>query len=197
MYDCSEPDIPSMVPEDLVPTPAVSNIDICAEALSPALQTGRSRRPGDPIPLIPAGTLKSGGGPADACVDDDISSTPPTPSLVNFALENFVIAMSLISLIVSVIFFAVTLFTVLRDARSMKDQVPSNTTGVSLSPCFNGCALLTVAATVGIDTRSRPPTGSQCMRTIHFMDGRCLQRAHRLWGFILALYSCPRGLQTV
>jgi len=61
----------------------------------------------------------------------------PITSLVHSFLANFVIAMSSISSIVFTVFFAVTWLTVLRDVRLMKDQVLSNATGVSLSPCFN------------------------------------------------------------
>jgi len=186
MYGCGEPDITSIVPEDPVPTPA-ANIDICAEALSPTLQTGRSKRPGDPISLRPARTLKSGRS-ADACVDEDeINAMPPTPSLVHFVLGNFAIAMSLISLIIFTVFFVVTWLNVLRDARSMIDQVRFNVTGVRLSLCFNRCTLLTTVVAVGINTRPRPSTGSRCIRIIHFVDGRCLQCPHYPWGSILVL----------
>jgi len=185
MDNHSEPDVPSIVPEDLVPAPA-THIDIRAEVPSPVLQIGR--KPGDANSFTPAGTLKSDGEPADARVDGEINVTPPTPSLIHFVLGNFVISMSLISLIISTVFFAVTWLTVLRDARSMKDQVLSNTTGVSLSPCFNGYVLLTVAVMVGINTRPRHPTGSRGMRIIHFVDRRRLQCTHCLWRFIPALY---------
>ena len=197
MYGCSEPDIVSIVPEDPVPTPA-ANIDIYAEVLSPTLQIGPSKRPGDPISLRPAGTLKSGRRSADACVDEDeINAMPPTPFLVHFVLGNFAFAMFFISLIVFIVFFAVTWLTVLRDARSMVDQVLSNVTGVSLSLCFNRCASLTAVVAVGIDTRPRPSTGSRCIRIIHFVDGRRLWWPHYPWGSIPVLRPHPRGLQTV
>jgi len=187
MYGCSEPDIASIVLKDPVPTPA-ANTDICAEALSPTLQTGFSKRPSDPISLSPAGTLKSGRRSADACVDGDkINAIPPTPFLVDFVLGNFAIAMSLISFVVLTVFFAMTWLTVFRDARSMIDQVLSNATGVRLSLYFNRCALLTVVAAVGIDTRPRPSTGSRCIRIIHFMGDPRLRCAHYLWGFISVL----------
>ena len=197
MYGCSEPDVASVVPQDLVPTPA-ADIDTCAEALSPTLQTGRSRRPGDPISLSTAGTPRSSRRSADACVDEDeINAMLPTPFLVHFVLGNFAFAMFFISLIVFIVFFAVTWLTVLRDARSMVDQVLSNVTGVSLSLCFNGCASLTAVVAVGIDTRPRPSTGSRRIRIIHFVDGRRLWWPHYPWGSIPVLRPHPRGLQTV
>jgi len=187
MYGCSEPDIASTVPEDLVPTPAI-DIDVCTAALSPTLQTGRSRGSGDPISLSPAGPLKSGRRSADACVDEDeINAMPPIPFLVRFVLGNFAFAMFFISLIVFIVFFAVTWLTVLRDARSMIDQVLSNATGVSLSLCFNRCALLTAIVAIGIDTRPRPSTGSRCIRIIHFVDGRRLRCPHYPRGSIPVL----------
>jgi hypothetical protein len=140
-------------------SPSCSHRHPC-RGLIPALPAGHSRKPGDPISLSPAETLKSSRGSADACVDEDeIDAMSPTPSLVHFVLGNFAFAMTLISLIVFIAFFAVTWLTVLRDARSMRDQVLSNAAGVSLSFCFNGCALLTVVVAVGINTRPWPSTG--------------------------------------
>jgi len=148
MDSCSGPDIPLVVPEDLVPTPA-PHIDTRTEVLSPALQ------PCEPSSLSLTRILKSGKG-----VDEDkINAMHPITSLVNSVLANFTIAMSLISSIVFTVFLAVTWLTVLRDARSMKDQVLSNATGVSLSPCFNGCTLLTVVVAVGVNNRPWPSTG--------------------------------------
>jgi len=148
MDSCSGPEIPLVVSEDLVPTPA-PHIDICTEVLSPVLE------PCEPSSLSSTRSLKSGKG-----VDEDkINAMHPITSLVHSVLANFVIAMSLISSIIFAVFFAVTWFTVLRDVRLMKDQVLSNATGVSLSPCFNGCALLMVVVAVGINTWPRPSTG--------------------------------------
>ena len=147
MDSYNEPDVPSVAPEDLISTPA-AHIGICIGVLSPALSTG------DPISPSPAGTLKSSKGSVDACVDEGgINPMYPTPSLVHFVLGNFAFATFLISLIISIVFFAVTWLTVLRDAQSMKDQVLSDATGVSLSPCLNECPLLTVVVAVGINTR--------------------------------------------
>jgi len=115
-------DTPSIAPEDLVSTPA-AHIGICAEVLSPTLSTG------NPISHSPAGR-----GSAGACVDEDeINAMSPAPSLIHFVLGNFVFAMFLISLIVFVVSFAVAWLTVLPDARSMRNQVLSSATGVSIS----------------------------------------------------------------
>ena len=134
MDSCNEQDIPSIAPEDLVSTPAV-HISICAEVLSSTLPTGHSIKSSDPISLSPAGTSKSGRGYAGARVDEDKINAMPdtTPSLIHFVLGNFVLAMFLISLIILIVSFALTWFTVLRDARLMRDQVLSNATGVSIS----------------------------------------------------------------
>ena len=93
MDSCNEPDVPSIAPEDLIPTPAAE--------------------------------------------EDKVRS--PTPPLVHFVLGNFALAMLLISLIIFVVFFVVAWLTVLRDARSMRDQVLSNATGVSISPLQRVC----------------------------------------------------------
>jgi len=69
--------------------------------------------------------------PTPAAEEDEVR--PPTPSLVRSVLGNFAFAMLLISLIIFIVFFAVAWLTVLRDARSMRDQVLSNATGVSIS----------------------------------------------------------------
>ena len=129
MGDCNEPEIPSTAPEDSNPTPT-AHVD------------------------IRAGTLKSSRGSADACAgEDEISAVPPNHSFAHFVLGNFALAMFLISLIIFIVFFAVTWFTVIRDARLMKNQLLSNTTGVSLSFYFYECALLTVVVAIAIDTR--------------------------------------------
>jgi len=175
MYGCSEADITSVVPEDPVPTLA-PHIHICAEALSPALQTCKSTS------LSPARTKSSKG-----VGEDKINAMHPITSLVHSVLGNFAIAMSLISFIVFTVFFAMTWLTVLRGARSMIDQALSNATGVRLSLYFNRYALLTVVAAVGIDTRPRPSTRSRCIRIIHFMGDRRLRCAHYPWGSIPVL----------
>jgi len=180
MGSCNEQDISSITPEDLVSTPAV-HISICTEVLSSALPTGYSIKPRDSIVLSPAGTFKSSGGSAGARVnEDEINAMPgPTPSLVHFVLGNFILAMFLISLIIFIVFFAVTWLTVLRDARLMKDQVLSNATGVSIS-LLQRCALLTVIVVVGISARPHPPTKPRYIFVVHFMDSPCLRSAHHL-----------------
>ena len=118
-----------------------------AEAVSPAIRptpVSHSGKPNDPA-LGPASTHKSDGRFADES-DREIdviprSSTLPTQSPLYFLLGNFFFAMSLISLILSAIFFAVAWFTVVRDARSMNDRMLSNATGVSLCSCHNKWAL--------------------------------------------------------
>jgi len=121
---------------NLISTPVVR---VRAEVLSLALPAGHSRKPKDPIHLSSAVTLKSGGGSADACANEgEVNVTPPTPSLIHSVLGNCAFAVFLISLAAIIVFSAATWVTVLRDARSMRDQVLSNVTGVSLPFCFNG-----------------------------------------------------------
>jgi len=137
MDNCSRPDVPSIAPEDLVSTPAAH---VHTEVLSPAPPTDHSMKSGYPILLSPAATLESSRGSADACADqDEVKMMPPTPSLIHSVLGNFAFAVFLISLVILIIFFAATWVTVLRDARSMRDQVLSNVTGVSPPLCFNEC----------------------------------------------------------
>jgi len=133
--------------------------------------------------------------PTPAVDKDEVR--PPTPSLIHFVLGNFAFAMLLISLIIFIPFFSVAWLTVFRDAWSMRDQVLSNATGVSLSPYPNERTLLMVVVAVGINTRPRPSAQLRCICVIHIMDGPRLRSAHRLWGSILALSPCPYGLQTV
>jgi len=97
------------------------------------LPNSHSRKPRDRVCLSPAGTPKSSGG---------LRTLVPTPSLVHLVLGNFPFAVSLISLIISIVFFAVAWLTVLRDARLMRGRVLSNATGVSLSLYFNECVVL-------------------------------------------------------
>jgi len=173
MDNCGRPDVPSIAPEDLVSTPAAR---VHTEVLSPALPTDHSRKPGYPIPLSPAATLDSSRGSADACADqDEVNIMLSTPSLIHSVLGNFTFAVSLISLAILIVFFAATWVTVLRDARSMRDQVLSNVTGVSPPLCFNECVLLTAAAALGINTRPHHSTRSRGICVVHFMEG-C-----RLW----------------
>jgi len=180
---------------NLISTPAVR---VRAEVLSPALSTGHSRKSRNPIPLNPAATLKSGRGSTDTCADEDeVNVTPPTPSLIYSVLGNFAFAVFLISLAVLVVFFAATWLTVFRDARSMRDQVLSDPTGVSLPLYFNRCALLTVAAALGISTRPRPSTRSRCICVVHFMEGRSLWCTHYPLGSTPVLRSRSRELQAV
>jgi len=180
---------------NLVLTPAVR---VRAEISSPVPSTRHSRKPRDPIPLSPTVTLKSGKRSMDACAnEDEVNMMPPTPSLIHSVLGNFAFAVFLISLAVLIVFFAVTWLTVLRDARSMKDQVLSNVTGASLPLYFNGCVLLTAAVALGINTRPHPSTRSRCICVVHFMEGRRLQCAHYPWGPTPVLCSRSRELQAV
>jgi len=168
------------------------------DVLSPALPTDHSRKPGYPIPLNPAATLESSRGSTDACVDEDEANIIlPTPSLIHSVLGNFAFAVFLISLAILIVFSAATWLTVLRDARSMRDQVLSNVTGVSLPLCFNGCVLLTAAVALGINTRPHYPTRSRCICVVHFVEGRRLQCAHYPQGSIPILCSRSRELQAV
>ena len=134
MDGCSEPDIPSIAPEDLIPTPAAD--------------------------------------------EDEVRS--PTPSLVHFVLGNFAFAMFLISLTIFIVFFAVAWLTILRDARSIGDQVLSNATGVSISLLQRVCFTNGHRRAAGINARPRPPTGPRCIRVIHFVDGPYLRSTHYL-----------------
>jgi len=176
MDNCGKPDVPSIAPEDLVSTPAAH---VPTEVLSPALPTHHSRKPGDLIPLSPAVTLEPSRGSADACADQDkVNMMLPTPSLIHSVLGNFAFAVFLISLAILIVFLAATWLTILRDARSMRDQVLSDVTGVSLPLYFNGCVLLTAAAALGINTRPHHSNRSRCICIVHFMEGRRLRCTH-------------------
>jgi len=105
----------------------------------------------DISPVVPEDLV-----PTPTAEEDEVKH--PTPSLVHFVLGNFTFAMSLISLIIFIPFFAVAWLTVFRDAWSMRDQVLSNATGVSLSPYFNEHTLLTIIVAIGINTRPRSST---------------------------------------
>jgi len=169
MNNCSKPAVPSIAPEDLLSTPAAHDR---TDVLSPALPTDHSMKPGHSIPL----------SPADACADEDeVNAMLPTTSFIHSVLGNFAFAVFLISLAIFIVFFTATWLTVLQDARSMRDQVLSNMTGVSLPLCFNGCVcVLLTAAALGINTRPYHPTRSRCICVVHFMEGCILWCTHYL-----------------
>ena len=195
MDNCSKPDVPSVTPEHLVSTPTAH---VHTEVLSPAPPTDHAMKPGYPIPLNPAATLESSRRSVDAYADqDEVNMMLPTPSLIHSVLGNFAFAVSLISLAILIVFFAVIWLTVLRDARSMRDQVLSNVTGVSPPLCLNGCALLTVAAALGINTRPHHSTGSLCICVVHLMEGRRLWCTHHPRSSVPVLCSHTRELQAV
>jgi len=130
-----------------------SKMDACSEPETPLT-------PEDPTPTlathadIRAGFLKSSRRSAGACAgQSEINVVSRIPFLVNFILGNFAFAMFLISLVTSIVFFAVAWFTVIRDARLMRDQILSNATGVSLFFYLYRCALLTLVVAIGIDIR--------------------------------------------
>ena len=100
----------------------------------PSLATPTSH-PGKPInPGVPDSDRSAG----TSANEDEINvisgpSTPPTRSPAHFVLGNFSLAMALIFLIIFTIFFVVTWFTAVQDARSiMNDRAFINATGVSL-----------------------------------------------------------------
>jgi len=162
------------------------------------IATNRSRKPRDPIPLSPVATLKSCRGSADVCADEDkVNIMLPTPHPTNSVPGNPPFALFLISLAILIVFFAATWLTVLRDARSMRDQVLSKVTGVSLPLCFNGCVLLTAAAVLGINTRPHHPTRSRCICIVRFVEGRRLRCTHYSRGSTPILCSRSRKLQAV
>jgi len=116
---------------DLDLTPA-AHVAIHDEAISPALMISHSRRPGGATLLSLAETLMSGRGSAGAhSNEDEVDSLPHTPFLVHFVLGNFFLAMFLVSLTIFTLLLNMTWFTVLRDARLMRDQAFSNTARVS------------------------------------------------------------------
>ena len=166
------------------------------DILSPVLPiaTNRSRKPRDPIPLNPAATLESCRGYADDFADKDNDKDNimlPTPH------PNPPFTLFLISLAILIVFVAATWLTVLRDARSMKDQVLSNATGVSLSLCSNGCVVLTAAAALGINTRPHHTTRSRCICVVRFVEGRRLWCTHSSQGSTTVLCSRSRELRAV
>jgi len=109
------------------------------EVASLAPHTIPTSRSGKTLGRAPdPGTPKSDSPSARTSVHrDEIDVMPHPPALstrspVHFVLGNFLFATFLISLIIFIIFFAVTWFTVLQDARLMNDWVHSNVAGVSM-----------------------------------------------------------------
>ena len=85
---------------------------------------------------------KFGGLPVGTPADEDEAPSRALSSIrspVDLVLGNFFLATLLISLIIFIVSFIVTWFTVLRDARSMNGLALSNATGVSLSVIVDGC----------------------------------------------------------
>jgi len=124
-------EIPPTVAGGLDSIPA-THIGTHGEVVSPAFPAADLNEPSDPT-LSRSGIFGLGMRPADSCADEGIANaTPPTPSLIHLALNNFFFAMFSISLILFIVFFTLAWFTVLWETRLMKDQVLSNTNGVSL-----------------------------------------------------------------
>ena len=173
--------MPSIVTEDpnSIPAPA---IHICnnGEGVPPELATtltADSRKPSDP-------TLhgKYGGLPVNASTEEDEarmispSRALAIRSAVEFLFGNFFLATFFISLIIFIVSFIVTWFTVLRDARSMNSRALSDAAGVSVHHTV--WILLMLVAAVGSDTRARPSAGPRCTHIIHFVEGRYLRGGH-------------------
>jgi len=171
------------------------------EAVSPighATSIVYSRNHGHLAPGL--GTPKSDCQSVGTSANDAIDIAPRPSALniqssIRFVLGNFFIAMLLISLIIFVIFFAVTWF-ILRDVRSLNLQVFSNSTGVSPFQLHHGerTPLMTVVVIV-IDPRRRPSAGSRGVRFIHFVECHCLWCGHDPWGSVLGR-PCSRQLRT-
>ena len=163
----------------------MDNNDKLDGAVSPAFHTTPTSPSWKPSHHAPnSGAPNSGSSLDTSANEDDIDvifppSTLSTQSPAHFVLSNFFFAMSLISLILFIIFSTVTWFTVLRDARSMSDQLLSNATGVSLR-LYHMRMVLTTVATVGIDTRPQRSTVSGCMRVIHLMESPRLRRGYHI-----------------
>jgi len=64
--------------------------------------------------------------------DDVIKTTPSTPPLIHFVLENFFLAMFSISLTLFIIFFVMAWLTAPHHTRLMKEQVLPDVNAVSL-----------------------------------------------------------------
>ena len=101
--------------------------------------TTDSWQPNDPT------LTKSGRLPVDTPADEDEDHViSPSHALsirspIDFVLGNFFLATFLISLIILIVSFIVTWFTVLRDVRSVDDRALSGATGVSFSVIVDGC----------------------------------------------------------
>ena len=128
------------------------------EATSPPLHRGSTGHSGEPPTIGPLGNSESDGRSVDtsANAEDWIDIIPRPPALsirspARFMLGNFFIAMVLISLIIFIIFFAVTRFT-LRDAQPMDFRVFSNSTGVSLC-LYHDEWMSLITAVIAVDTR--------------------------------------------
>ena len=121
----------SAVTEELRSIPAI-HIDTHDEVIPPTLPTIHRNEPNGPT-LSGSRIRNPGMASANNYADEDvINATPLTSSLIHFVLGNFFLAMFSISLVLSIAFFAVAWFTVLRDTRLMKDQVFHDVNGVSL-----------------------------------------------------------------
>ena len=148
------------------------------------------------------GTPKSDDQPVDtfAGAEDATDATLRPPTLytrcsIHFVLGNFFVAIPLISLIIFVIFFAVTWF-VLWDARSLNLRVFSNSTGVSLCLYHDERTSLMAFVVIVVNTRRQPSTGSRGICIIYFMECPHLRCGHDSWGSVLGR-SCPCPLRTV
>ena len=174
----------SAVTEELGSTPAI-HIDTHDEVIPPTLPTIHRNEPNGPT-LFSSRVFNPGMASVNNYADEDvINATPLTSSLIHFVLGNFFLAMFSISLILSITFFAVAWFTVLRNTRLMKDQVLHDVNGVSLYICYNKWVLTTAVIVVGFSTWPWPSTRPGCMRIVHFMEGYGLWCAHRFPGWTL------------
>ena len=121
----------SAVTEEPGSTPAI-HIDTHDRVIPSTLLTIHRNEPNGPTlpsPRICDPGMASVNNYAD---EDVINATPLTSSLIHFVLGNFFLALFSISLVLSIAFFAVAWFTVLRDTLLMKDQVLHDVNGVSL-----------------------------------------------------------------
>ena len=113
------------------------------DAMSPTFRTTSIGDSGEyHNPSLGHGIPNSGGYSVDnsANAEDGNDMTPHpstvyTQSPIHFVLTNFFIAMFLISLVIFVIFFAVT-WLILRDARMVDLRMFSNSTGPGVSLCL-------------------------------------------------------------
>jgi len=128
--------------------------------------------------ILGLGTPKSDGRSVYVPALEDRVDTKPRPSAlytrpsIQSVLGNFFIAVSLISLIISLVFLAVTRL-ILRDARSTNLRVFSNTTGVNLYLYHDErTSLITVV--IVINNRRQPSTGSGGIRIVHLMESALL-----------------------